>query len=162
MASARIVRYFAAMETQTVVSALAALAAIIAAVAAWRGVAEQKRLAGQREDFETRQTKQRESFEIRQMKLSALRKFTGNRAALSGTSYEAHQPDFYEALNEVIVAFSDSSVVVAAVEKLREARDLGRGDDELLRLFKLMCADLKIDLRDFDDSLFVRVFQPNS
>ena len=102
----------------------------------------------------------RQAFQIRQMKLDVLRQFAGNRAAATNEPLKEHESPFYEALNGIMVAFSDSPDVVAALDVFRQSRGTDAHGDNLTKLFKAMCADVGVDLSAFNDTLFLTPFKP--
>lgn len=105
---------------------------------------------------------ERQSFQISQAKLAVLRKFAGNRAAVSTPSLPEHRTAFYEALNEIMIAFSGSAEVVKALDDFRTTSDPKHKNDRLITLFKAMCRDVGVDLSAFNDTLFMSPFGPGA
>jgi hypothetical protein len=117
-----------------------------------------ERLESARQDLVRQLQAERHSFEIGQLKLGVLRKFAGNRAALTRVGVDAQRIAFFEALNEIIVAFSNSVDVVAAVDALHDAINTLNQNDRLVKLFKAMCRDTGVDITNLSDERFLRPF----
>ena len=121
-----------------------------------------RRLENDRQDLTREVERQRQAFEIDRTKLAVLRKIAGNRAAVTDRPVLEQQTSFFEGLNEVMVVFSGSSSVVAALNAFHDALGTVNQPDRLITLFKAMCEDVGIDLRAFNDSLFLRPFSPGT
>ena len=91
--------------------------------------------------------------------VDTFRRLLGNRFAITvgqESLAEHSRQEFFAALNEVIVVFNDSDPVSKALQEYRERTS----EDNLLRLIKAICKDLKISY-EFNDSLFLRPFTPD-
>lgn len=88
-------------------------------------------------------------YENRKTKMDTFKKFFANRYDLKGDA-------FSQALNELFVVFKNSKQVMAALSHHHKAVINGKNsEDELVKLFKAMCRDLKLDATDFNDSFFL-------
>lgn len=93
--------------------------------------------------------------EKRKLKLGVLHQLMGNRNNLVGQ-------EFTEAINNVFVAFHDSNTVLSEL-KIFHAFSISsvsgeRMNNQLLKLFKAMCIDLKIDIASLEDEFFLTPF----
>ncbi len=87
--------------------------------------------------------------ENRRIRYDTFKKFMANRFDLKGDV-------FSQALNEIFVTFKRSRQVMKALSQHHNAVTSGRkSENELVMLFKAMCADLRIDTADFNDSFFL-------
>jgi len=94
--------------------------------------------------------------ERRKDKIETLRKFFGNRYDLLGD-------EFSRALNEVFVVFEKSPKVIAALSEYHKKVIIRQNsEDELIKLFKAMCNDVKLGYSDFNDSFFLHPFNTRS
>ncbi len=84
------------------------------------------------------------------MKLDTLKRIVANRYDLKGD-------EFSRALNEVFVVFQDSSSVMQALSNYHDAIGTANSLDQLLKLFKTMCRDVKVNV-EFNDSFFLKPF----
>ncbi|MGN8197915.1 DUF6680 family protein [Salinisphaera sp. RV14] len=96
--------------------------------------------------------------ERRRLKVETARKLFGNR-------HRVHEHQFQEAINEVMIVFSDSQLVIDAMENLwkvvetpQSSRAANAADDALIQLMKAICADLKIKYKHLPDTYFLRFF----
>ena len=97
-------------------------------------------------------------YENRKQKFDTLRRLLGNRFAIAEgreSNAEHSREEFFVVLNEVFVMFHDSGPVRDALDKYHESMS----QDNLLRLFKAICKDLKISY-ELNDSFFERPFTP--
>jgi hypothetical protein len=120
-----------------------------------------RRLEDERQALIRQVETQRQAFEIDRTKLAVLRKIAGNRAALTDNPVLEQHAAFFEGLNEVMVVFSGSPFVVEALNRFYEALGSPNQHDRLINLFKAMCTDVGVDLKAFNDSLFLKPFQPS-
>src|SRR3990167_10385452 len=89
-----------------------------------------------------------------QGKINTLKSFVGYRYDLKGEH-------FTKTLNEIFVVFHDSEDVLNALSKFHEitvSRQTALGNDALIKLFKAMCKDLKIDPSKYSESFFLSPF----
>lgn len=93
--------------------------------------------------------------EKRKLKLAVLHQLMGNRNYLVGQK-------FTEAINNVFVVFHDSQTVLSELKIFHafviSSVSKEQLNNQLLKLFKAMCADLKIDIAQLDDSFFLIAF----
>ena len=98
-------------------------------------------------------------YEKRKQKFDTFRRLLGNRWAITTgqrSNFENFRGEFFAALNEVFAVFHDSGPVRDALEKYHDNKSL----DNLIRLFKAICKDLKISY-EFNDSFFEKPFTPD-
>lgn len=89
-----------------------------------------------------------------QMKLKTLKDFASYRWNLMG-------PNFTKALNEIFIVFQDSEQVTSALTQFHKtitSKNTELANDDLIKLFKSMCKDLKIDTNKFSESFFLKPF----
>jgi len=89
-----------------------------------------------------------------QMKLKTLKDFAAYRWDLKG-------PNFTRALNEIFIVFQDSEKVKSALMQFHRtitSKNIELANDDLIRLFKSMCEDLKINPDKFSESFFLKPF----
>ena len=90
-------------------------------------------------------------------KLDVLRKFTAYRYDLKGEQ-------FSKTINEISVVYQDSKDVIEKLKIFHGIVSSSAGDrnekdnDSLLELYKAMCEATNIDLKDFNDSFFLKPF----
>lgn len=96
--------------------------------------------------------------EQKRIKMETARKLFGGKHNLSSK-------EFQEAMNEVLLVFSDSDPVIAAIDELwttldtpRSTRSPKAADDKLIRLMKAICSDIGIKYKDLPDDYFLRCF----
>jgi hypothetical protein len=96
--------------------------------------------------------------ERRKIKLETARKMFGSKHAISGK-------EFQEAINEVMIVFSDSQDVVDRVQNLFEvvstplpARAPKAADEALIKLMKAMCKNIGIKYKNVPDSYYLKFF----
>lgn len=96
--------------------------------------------------------------EKRKLKAETARKLFGSRHEITGK-------DFQEAINEVMIVFSDSNEVIDSMENLWEvietpvsARSETAADDALISLMKAICKDLGIKYKKLSDAYYLRFF----
>ena len=91
-------------------------------------------------------------YEKRRTKIDSFKRFFSNRYDLKGD-------EFSRAINEIFVVFHDSEKVISTLRAYHQ-RVTGKqnSEDELLKLHKAMCKDVKIDFDKFNDSFFLRPF----
>ena len=102
----------------------------------------------------------RRRMQIRHTKLEGLRKIAGNRAAAAEHPILDQAPRCFEGLNEVMVVFSHSKDVSAALNEYKGALRTPNGNDKLIALFRAICRNAGIDVSAFNDSLFLQPFTP--
>lgn len=93
-------------------------------------------------------------YERYQMKLKTLKDFAAYRWDLKG-------PNFTKALNEIFIVFQDSDKVTSALTQFHKtitSKNTELADDDLIKLFKSMCEDLKINPNKFSESFFLKPF----
>ena len=97
--------------------------------------------------------------ETRKSKIETARKLFANKFNIQGTQ-------FNEALNELMIVFSDSKKVIKEMESFwkvvdtpLEARSKNAADDALINLMKAICTELGIKYKDLPDSYFLRYFK---
>ena len=99
-------------------------------------------------------TWQMRRFEARKVKYDTLKGFVANRYDLRGDT-------FTRAMNEIFVVFNKSPKVMAALSAFHRTAIAGDAkNDELVGLFKAMCADLDVSHSQFNDSFFLQPFNP--
>ena len=86
------------------------------------------------------------------MKIQTLKTFVGCRYDLKGEH-------FSRALNEIFLVFNDSPIVLNLLSDFH-GKVVARQppEDELLKLFKAMCSDVKMNYVNFNDSFFLKAF----
>lgn len=85
--------------------------------------------------------------EDRRMKIETLRRFFAYRFEITG-------PEFSAVLNEILLVFSDSKIVIAAVDRFREERS----DLNLIRVYRAMARAARVKHKDVSDVLFLTAF----
>ena len=101
--------------------------------------------------------------ERRKLKFDTARKLFGNKYNMAGE-------EFQEAMNEVMVIFSDSARVIAAMEDLwttlqapREARSAEVADEKMVKLMKALCKDIGVKHKNLPDAYYLRYLaMPNN
>ena len=96
--------------------------------------------------------------ERRKLKVDTARRLIGNRHNIEGH-------DFQQAMNEVMIVFSDSKSVIKAMEDLWHviATVHGQGREEasknsLINLLKAVCKDIGLHPKLLNDSQYLRFF----
>ena len=91
----------------------------------------------------------------RKIKIDTLRNFVSYR-------YDTKNIEFMKTINEIFIVFRNSKEVIDTLNKLHEhvsVDQINLANDCLVKLFKEMCRDLKININKFaDDSVFIRTF----
>jgi hypothetical protein len=91
-------------------------------------------------------------YEKRRAKIDTFKRFFANRYDLKGD-------EFSRALNEIFVIFHDSSEVMAVLSEFHaKVTTKQSSEDELLRLHKAMCKEVRINFDRFNDSFFLKPF----
>ncbi len=93
-------------------------------------------------------------YEKYQMKLKTLKDFAAYRWDLTG-------PNFSKALNEIFIVFQDSEKVKSALMQFHRtitSKNTELANDDLIKLFKSMCDDLKINTNEFSENFFLKPF----
>ena len=82
-----------------------------------------------------------------------------------GSKHAIGGKDFQEAVNEVMIVFSDSQVVINAMENLwkvvetpHHARAEKAPDEAMINLMKAMCRDIGIKCKKLPDSYYLKFF----
>ncbi len=93
--------------------------------------------------------------EIKRAKLNVLQQLMANR-------FNIRREGFIEALNQAFVVFYDAKEVLSALDEFHEYtlsanRTDELGNQKLLRLFKAMCKDVRIETT-LTDNFFLRPF----
>lgn len=96
--------------------------------------------------------------EKRKLKLETAKKLFGSRHDISGNTFK-------DALNEVMIVFSDSQNVIDKIEAFFnivttpiQSRAQGASDEALIKLMKAICDDLKIKYKSLPESYFLKFF----
>jgi hypothetical protein len=96
--------------------------------------------------------------ERRKLKIETARKLFGSRHEITGK-------EFQEAMNEVMIVFSDCSDVIDSMENLwrvvdtpKNARPDKAADDALILLMKSICKDIGIKYKKLSDAYYLRFF----
>jgi hypothetical protein len=96
--------------------------------------------------------------EKRKLKMETVKKMFGNKHNTSSNSFQ-------EAMNEVMIVFSDSQDVIDAFEeffKIAEfplhSRVNSSADDALIKLMKVMCTDIGIKYKKLPDTYYLKCF----
>src|SRR3989338_9264194 len=94
-------------------------------------------------------------YENRKIKIDTLRNFVSYR-------YDTKNIEFMKTINEIFIVFRNSKEVIDTLNKLHEhvsVDQINLANYCLVKLFKEMCRDLKININKFaDDSVFIRTF----
>ena len=96
--------------------------------------------------------------EERKMKTETARKLFANR-------HDMHGSGFHEAMNEIVIAFSDCQKVIDLIEELfkvvetpKSARAEKAADEALVKLMKAICKDIGIIYKTLPDSYYLKYF----
>jgi ABC-type dipeptide/oligopeptide/nickel transport system ATPase subunit len=96
--------------------------------------------------------------EKRKLKVETARKMFANK-------HDIKSKEFKEAMNEVMVVFSDSTEVITAMEELWQtlqtpidSRPQGAADEKLVKLMKSMCREIGIEHKKLSDAYYLRYF----
>jgi len=96
--------------------------------------------------------------ERRKLKTETARKLFANR-------HDMHGQGFHEAMNEIMIAFSDSQKVIDLIEGLFKvvetpihARSEKAADEALIMLMKGICKDIGIEYKTLPDSYYLKFF----
>lgn len=104
------------------------------------------------------------NLELRKLKYDTARKLFGNRHAINGR-------EFSEAINEIMIVYSDSQAVMDALAAMWEivkapqnARHAKAPDEALIKLMKAVCKDIGIKYKNLPDSHYLQFFSvpPNA
>lgn len=94
--------------------------------------------------------------EKKRIKLETARKLFGSKHDITGK-------EFQEAINELIVVFSDNRQVICSVQRLfevlespRELRASGAADEALIQLMKAVCKSVGIKYKNLPDSYYLK------
>jgi len=91
-------------------------------------------------------------YENRKIRMDTFKKFFSNRYDLKGDA-------FSQSLNEIFIVFKNTKPVMEALAQHHNAVTTGKNsEDELVKLFKAMCKDLRLDIDDFNDSFFLKPY----
>lgn len=97
--------------------------------------------------------------ERRKMKIETARK-------LFGAKHEMHGKEFQEAMNELMIVFSDSDEVMSKMENLwtvvatpPQSRGEKAADDAMINLMKSMCRNIGIKYKNLSDTYFLKCFK---
>jgi len=96
--------------------------------------------------------------ERRKLKVDTARRLIGFR-------FDAESMEFKQALNEILVVFSDEKNVIEAVtefyetlENLQEPDHSAKIDDGLIKVLKLVCSSIGLHPKKFDDKNYLKTF----
>jgi len=96
--------------------------------------------------------------EKKKMKLETARKLFANR-------HDMHGSKFHEAMNEIMIVFSDSQKVIDLIEELfrivetpKLARAEKSPDEALVKLMKAICKEVGIVYKTLPDSYYLKYF----
>lgn len=96
--------------------------------------------------------------ERRKIKLDTARKMFGSK-------HQMHGKDFQEAVNEVMIVFSDSQEVIDSMENLwkvvstpQSARGEKAADEAMILLMKSMCKNIGIKYKKLPDAYYLKYF----
>ncbi len=96
-------------------------------------------------------------YEKHKMKMDTTRRLLGSRYNILGET-------FTQALNEAFVIFHDSPKVMKTLTEFHQVattRQTEVANDKLVILFKVICKDVRIACRSFNDSYFLQPFNPD-
>ena len=96
-------------------------------------------------------------FNVLMIKRDVLRRFVGNRYALT-ESLKGHAGEPFIALNEIFVVYAKDQQVIAALKKMHE--EPGRLSDNIVTLTKAMALAAKVPINDLNDEFITRPFTP--
>lgn len=101
-------------------------------------------------------------FKVLMIKRDVLRRFVGNRYALTESLMgQAGEP--FIALNEIFIVYAKDQQVIAALNKMHEELGLpGRLSDNIVTLTKAMANAAKVPLNQLNDEFITRPFTPRS
>ena len=98
------------------------------------------------------------NLELRKLKYDTARKLFGNRHDTSGR-------EFTEAINEIMIVYSDSAAVMKALQVMwdivktpQSARHAKAPDEALIKLMKAICKDIGIKYKNLPDSHYLQFF----
>ncbi|MCY3824885.1 MAG: hypothetical protein OXG62_13580 [Nitrospinae bacterium] len=105
---------------------------------------------------------QQRRFNILMVKRDVLRRFVGNRYALT-ESLKGQTGEPFIALNEIFVVYAKDQQVIAALKKMHEElRVSDRLSDNIVTLTKAMAKAAKVPINDLNDEFITRPFTPPS
>jgi len=97
--------------------------------------------------------------EKRKLKTETARKMFGSKHEIGSSA-------FNEAMNEVMIVFSDSDEVISAMEELWQtlstpisSRATNAADEKLVKLMKCMCREIGIEHKKLPDAYYLRYFK---
>jgi hypothetical protein len=97
--------------------------------------------------------------EKRKLKTETARKMFASKHDIASSA-------FNEAMNEVMIVFSDSDEVISAMEELWQtlntpisSRAPSAADEKLVKLMKCMCRDIGIEHKKLPDAYYLRYFR---
>lgn len=97
--------------------------------------------------------------EKRKLKIETARKMFGSK-------HDITSPAFNEAMNEVMIVFSDSDEVISAMDELWQtlstpisSRAPSAADEKLVKLMKCMCREIGIEYKKLPDAYYLRYFR---
>ena len=96
--------------------------------------------------------------EKRKLKVETARKMFANK-------HDIKSKEFKEAINEVMIVFSDSTEVITAMEEFWQilatpiaSRPPGAADEKLIKLMKSICREIGIEYKQLSDAYYLRYF----
>ena len=105
---------------------------------------------------------QQRRFSVLIIKRDVLRRFVGNRYALT-ESLMGQSGEPFIALNEIFVVYAKDQQVIAALKKMHEELRLSdRLSDNIVTLTKAMAKVAKVPINDLNDEFITRPFTPPS
>lgn len=84
---------------------------------------------------------------------------------LVGYRNNVRSKNFSKAINQIFIVFSDSKEIIEATNSFYEtiiSRNTSLANDKLIKIYKSICKNLKISTEYFDDSNFIKVFNPTN
>ncbi len=110
--------------------------------------------------YQRKAENRRYSDEKRRWKLDTLQRLAAHRYVITRGTQEA-KDTFFATLNEVFVVFHDAPEVLETLQTMkRELGNPGSFNDNIVTLFKRMCADLDIKHPTLNESFFLEPFTP--
>jgi hypothetical protein len=89
--------------------------------------------------------------EAKKVKLETFRSLMANRFNLDSDG-------FTKAINEISIVFNDSNSVCKALSNYHASLGKSNSDDDFIKLFKSIAADLSLNMAEFNDSFFFKPF----
>lgn len=89
----------------------------------------------------------------KQMKIETFRDVFSNR-------YDLQSEEFSKAINEIFVVYHNSEEVITALNNFHYTitNNKSSANEDLVKLFKAICVEIKIDYSNIDDSFFLTPF----